>query len=244
MNKNYIIWADSRGLPTKTHASYTLALSEATRLAKKHPEVAFGIYGLVGSAIGHTGVDFTPVPEEAPEPKPEGVDLTLLGIGSTVRLRDGRKKALVERYVAPSLDAEIFVFSDLGLFDGGTVGHVYTYANGRFYSTGESAYDVVEILNVKEDKAPTSARVDLSEIEPGQQLRRRDGGLVYFAGFKFGGFLECRSWCSTMSEPRYSWVDLNGSADPTGRSVAADIVEIVREEEHDVGLGRQCGCIE
>jgi hypothetical protein len=231
MNKNYIIWADSRGLPTKTHASYELALSEATRLAKKHPEVAFNIYGLVGSAIGHTGVDFTPVPETVPAPKnkPEGVDLTLLGIGSTVRLRDGRKKALVDRYVAPSLGAEIFVFSDLGLFDGGTVGHVYTYANGRFYLTGESADDVVEIIAEKRDGQ--AEKVDLSEIRQGQALRRRDGGVVYFTGFKLGGFWECRARCATVAESRYSWVDVNGSADPTGRSVAADIVEIIRAED-------------
>jgi hypothetical protein len=234
MNKNYIIWADSRGLPTKTHASYTLALFEATRLAKKHPEVAFGIYGLVGSAVGHTDVDFTSVPEEAPEPenKPEGIDLTLLGIGSTVRLRDGRKKTLVDRYVAPSQGAQIFVFGDVELYDDTTVGHVYTYANGRFYLTGESADDVVEILNVaKAFEASPSARVDLSEIEPGQTLRRRDGGLVHFTGFKLGGFWEVRSLHSTLGKSKYTWVDVNGSADPTGRSVAADIVEIIRAED-------------
>lgn len=232
MNKNYIIWADSRGLPTKTHASYELALSEATRLAKKHPEVTFNLYKRVGGAIGHTGVDFTPVPEEAPEPKdePEGIDLTQLGIGSTVRLRDGRKKALVERYVAPSLNAEIFVFSELELFDGGTVGHVYTYANGRFYSTGISPDDVVEIISKKEPEE-VSAKVDLSQIGQGQTLRRRDGGLVYFTGFKLGGFWECRSWCAALAESRYSWVSVDGSADPSGRSVADDIVEIVRAED-------------
>jgi len=232
MNKNYIIWADSRGLPTKTHASYQLALSEATRLAKKHPEVAFGIYGLVGSAVGHTAVDFTPVPEKAaPEPKnkPEGVDLTLLGIGSTVRLRDGRIKALVDRYVAPSLGAQIFVFGDVELYDHGTVGHVYTYANGRFYLTGESADDVVEIVAEKKDGQ--AEKVDLSKIEQGQTLRRRDGGVVYFTGFKIGGFWECRASCWPADKSRYSWVDVDGSADPTGRSVAADIVEIVRAED-------------
>lgn len=231
MNTNYIIWADSRGLPTKTHASYELALSEATRLAKKHPEVAFGIYGLVGSAVGHTGVDFTPVPEKAPTPKnkSEGVDLTPLGLGSTVRLRDGRIKALVDRYVAPSLGAQIFVFADVDLYDHGTVGHVYTYANGRFYSTGESADDVVEIVVEKKDGQ--AEKVDLSKIEQGQTLRRRDGGVVYFTGFKIGGFWECRAAWRPAAESRYSWVDVNGSADLTGRSVAADVVEIIREED-------------
>jgi hypothetical protein len=58
--QKHIVWSPERGLPTKTHASSEEAITEAQRLAAKHPGVPFHVFAEVGTACARVDVSFEP----------------------------------------------------------------------------------------------------------------------------------------------------------------------------------------